>query len=247
MELALRDSESQLRDLNATKDKLFSIFAHDLRSPFNSILGFSTLLKENLRSYDIEKTEQFIGLINSSASHTLILLDDLLAWAKTQTGQMEFKPSNLPLRPIIQEIVKLTATAAKIKNISVSYVQSEEIEIYVDQNMLMTILRNLISNAIKFTNSGGKIDIRAISNPTCTEIIVSDNGVGINEKVKKKLFSLDENYSSTGTANEKGTGLGLLICKEFVEKHGGKIWVESESGIGSDFKFTLPYFNKTDL
>jgi signal transduction histidine kinase len=160
---------------------------------------------------------------------------------------MEFKPSNLLLRPIIQEIVKLTTTAAKIKNISVSYVQSEEIEIYVDQNMLMTILRNLISNAIKFTNSGGKIDIRAISNPTCTEIIVSDNGVGINEKIKNKLFSLDENYSSTGTANEKGTGLGLLICKEFVEKHGGKIWVESESGKGSDFKFTLPHFNKTDL
>ena len=230
----------QLKEINATKDKLFSIIAHDLKSPFNSILGFSELLSQNLHSYGIEKTEKFVEQINSTAKSTLTLLENLLNWAKTQTGQIDFQPENLRLESIIQEIVVVLNSSAKIKNITLNYFQTDDFVTYADRNMLQTILRNLISNAIKFTNSGGKVDIYAISDKNQIEITISDNGVGISEETRSKLFKINGSISTKGTANEKGSGLGLILCKEFVEKQGGKIWVESELGKGSEFKFTLP-------
>ena len=146
---------------------------------------------------------------------------------------------------IIQEIIEISRISASLKNISINYSQSNDLEVYADQNMLKTVLRNLIFNSIKFTNSGGKIDVFAMQNCNFVEIIVSDNGVGINEENRNKLFNLDTNTTTMGTNNEKGSGLGLVLCKEFVEKHGGKIWVESVVEQGSDFKFTLPLIGKS--
>jgi len=243
----LEQHESELKELNATKDKILSIIAHDLKSPFNSIIGFSELLSENLNDYDKTKTKEFIGLINFSAKHTLILLDNLLVWAKTQTGQIDFKPEKIEVKPIIQNIIDILSSSALFKNISLNHYLSNNIEVYADPNMLNTILRNLIANAIKFTNNGGKVDISAVLSPQYIEVTVADNGIGIDEVTQSNLFKKDVNYTSKGTANEKGSGLGLMLCKEFVEKHGGKIWVVSELGKGSNFKFTIPLFDTGEL
>ncbi len=239
-ELKLKESDNQLREINSTKDKLFSIIAHDLKSPFTSILGFSELLNENIRTYDIEKTEKFIAQIYSGSKFCLALLENLLDWAKTQTGQIDFKPEKLKLQPIIKEVVDTLDSSAKIKGISLNHFQSDDIDVFADTNMLKTILRNLISNAIKFTNTGGKISIYIISYQGQIEFTVSDNGVGMDKETINKLFQIGTNYTIPGTANEKGSGLGLILCKEFLEKHGERIWVESELRKRSEFKFTLP-------
>jgi two-component system sensor histidine kinase/response regulator len=241
-EQKLKESEASLKELNATKDKLFSIIAHDLRSPFNGILGFSELLKVNLKESAILQSEKYAALINSSAKNTLVLLDNLLSWAKSQTGQINFNPQKIDLSQSIEEIIEIINSQATNKNIAIHKVQSDEIEVYADENMLKIILRNLISNAIKFTKSGGNLNIVVISDKNQVVISISDNGIGINEEKLKTLFNIASNTTSLGTANEKGSGLGLVLCKEFVEKQGGKIWVESEVGKGSDFKFTLPLY-----
>lgn len=233
-----------LENLNATKDKLFSIIAHDLRSPFNHILSFSELLLDEADSIETKDLEHYSNVINSSAKNTLVLLDNLLNWAKSQTGQLKVKPENQLLSNILQEIIELSKSSAENKNISLNYFDAQEIIVFADANMLKTILRNLISNAIKFTNPNGKIDIYALQKDNYIEISVSDNGVGMNEETQNKLFNMDTNETTPGTAEEKGSGLGLVLCKEFVEKHGGKIWVESELGKGSVFKFTLPLNNQ---
>ncbi len=241
-ELSLKESENKFRELNATKDKLFSIIAHDLRSPFNAILGLSELLIENFKNSETINSEKYLRFINSSAKNTLVLLDNLLNWAKSQTGQITFNPQKINLTQIIQEIIEIKNPQAKLKNITIHITQLIEIEFYADKNMLTVILRNLISNAIKFTKSGGNINIAIISNKKQIEIIISDNGIGIHEEKLKTLFNTSSNTTSPGTEDEKGTGLGLILCREFVEKHGGMIWVESEVGKGSDFKFTLPLY-----
>ncbi|MGV8945339.1 MAG: PAS domain-containing sensor histidine kinase [Lutibacter sp.] len=239
-EQELKESENQLKELNATKDKLFTIIAHDLRSPFNTILGFSDLLANNIENYDSEKIAKFNAQINSAAANTLVLLDNLLDWAKSQTGQIKFKPVKLNLQPIIERIIEVLNPTAELKNITLSYIQFDRIEVYADQYMLKIILRNLIANAIKFTNSKGSIKVNALKKNNFIEITVSDNGIGMSKKTLNKLFSIQTNETTLGTANEIGSGLGLILCKEFIEKQGGKIWVESEIGKGSDFKFTLP-------
>ncbi|NOQ27245.1 MAG: hypothetical protein GQ564_17935 [Bacteroidales bacterium] len=236
----LKVNESKLKEINDTKDKLFSIIAHDLKNPFSSILGFSELLIKNIGNYNAEKSENFLKLINSSIRNTIVLLDNLLNWVKSQSGQLNFTPEKNDLSLIIQEIIEISNIIASIKNISFNNLQSDSLEVYADQNMLKTVLRNLVFNSIKFTNHGGEIDIYAKQIHEFIEITVSDNGVGIYEEDIKKLFNLETNITTTGTNNEKGSGLGLVLCKEFVEIHGGEIWVESEKGKGSDFKFTLP-------
>lgn len=234
------ENSTQLKVLNATKDKLFSIIAHDLRSPFNGILGFSELLIKNIDHCEVTESEKYLGFINSTAKSTLILLDNLLNWAKSQTGQISFNPEKIIFSEIIQKIIKIETTFAKSKNITLSYSSLDEVEVYADENMLKTILRNLISNALKFTNSSDFVEVNAIRKNNFIEITISDNGIGMNEETLNKLFALQTNETTLGTANEKGSGLGLVLCKEFVEKHGGKLWAESEIGKGSDFKFTLP-------
>jgi two-component system, sensor histidine kinase and response regulator len=242
----IQQLNNDLEKQNATKDKLFTIIAHDLRNPFNSILGFSELLSENIRTNDIKKSEEFSTLIYSTAKHTITLLENLLAWAKMQTGQIDFKPENLHLSQIVQEVIEVLNPSAKIKNIRLNYLQLSEITVHADPTMLKTVLRNLISNAIKFTNTGGTVEISAVSKKSQIVVNVSDNGVGMDEETQNKLFILDTTITTNGTANERGSGLGLLLCKEFVEIHQGKIWVESEVGKGSDFKFTLPFDAESD-
>ena len=239
-ELLLKERESQLRELNSTKDKLFSIIAHDLRSPFNAILGFSEILIKNKKELEVAESEKYLGIINSTAENTLILLDNLLAWAKSQTGKITYQPVKIKLAAIFSEILEVSKSNAKIKNISLKSIQTDDVEVHADVNMLKTILRNLISNAIKYTHSNGEIVISAVQNQNNIEITVADNGVGMSEETQNKLFAIDTNIITKGTANEKGSGLGLILCKEFIEKHGGKIWVKSELGKGSAFIFSLP-------
>lgn len=239
-ELALLKREKELQELNSTKDKLFSIIAHDLRSPFNNILGFSELLIEKVNDDTFTESEKYLNIIFSSANNTLVLLDNLLNWAKSQTGTISFNPVKLVFTNIIMEVLKIEKPIAKAKNISLNSFAADEIEVYADENMLKIILRNLISNAIKFTKQGGEIRVFAISIKDWVEITISDNGIGMKEEKLKELFNVSTNSSTIGTANEKGSGLGLMLCKEFIEKHQGEIWVESEEGQGSDFKFKLP-------
>lgn len=239
----IRIYAEELKDLNATKDKLFSIIAHDLRSPFTGIQGFSELLLTNLNEFDISETKKFIEHINQSAVSTLDLLDKLLEWAQNQTGQISFNPTNLSFKPIVIEILGILKSSAKFKNISLNFIESDINVVYADQNMLKTILRNLIQNAIKFTNTNGRIDIFSEKKSGYVEITVSDDGIGMNEYTKEKIFEVDKKKTMTGTDDERGIGLGLVICNEFVKKHGGIIRVESELGKGSKFIFTLPVFN----
>jgi signal transduction histidine kinase len=239
-EKILRVNESKLRQLNLTKDKLFSIIAHDLRSPFSSIIGYSRLLRDNFRKYNAEESEKYLDIINSAAQNTFNLLVNLLSWAKNQTGQTSFNPESLELNKVTEEVVELLSSSAKTKNIPININLPPDLNIYADKNMLRTILQNLISNAIKFTNPAGRINIFASASNSNVEIIVSDNGIGIRKKEIKNIFELATADTTKGTSNETGSGLGLVICREFVEKHGGKIWAESKEGKGSDFKFTMP-------
>jgi PAS domain S-box-containing protein len=237
-----KKTENSLKELIATKDKLFSIIAHDLRSPFNGIIGFSELLIENSNDILLEDSEQYIKIINSSAKNTLILLDNLLNWAKSQTGQLSFNPEKILFSEVVHEIIALSKNIAKSKNIALECSCTDNLEIYVDVNMLNTVLRNLISNAIKFTNIGGHIKVSAASKQDHVEITISDNGIGINKEKCSELFSIASNTTTLGTADENGSGLGLVLCKEFIQKNNGDIWVESEENKGSNFIFTLPTY-----
>lgn len=235
---SLKENEKLLNELNITKDKLFSIIAHDLRSPLNNIIGLLELLLEKAISF--EESKQYISILNSSAKNTLVLLDNLLSWATSQTGKICFNPEKILFSNIILETISLNKLQADTKNISLSYLSSNEIEVYADADMLKTVLRNLISNAIKFSNTGDHVRVFAILKQDHVEIAISDDGIGMNEEKREGLFKIISNTTTLGTANENGSGLGLVLCKDFVEKHGGKIWVESEEGKGSNFKFTLP-------
>ena len=239
-EKILRESEARLRELNATKDKFFSIISHDLKSPFNAIMGFSELLAAQIHEKDYEGIEEYSKIIKDSSGRAMSLLTNLLEWARTQTGTMNFQPEYIELVSLINEIVDLANDSAKHKSIQISKKIPHNIIAFVDKAMIGTILRNLISNAIKFSGSNGEIVVTAEKKPLEINISVSDNGVGMSKNTIGKLFKIDQNLTTKGTQNELGTGLGLILCKEFVEKHGGKIWAESEVGIGSNFTFTIP-------
>jgi PAS domain S-box-containing protein len=237
---ALKESEAQLRELVATKDKFFSILAHDLKSPFNSILGLSNMLVEQVREKNHEGIEEYTGIIQKSTQRVFDLLMNLLEWARTQTGRMDFSREYIELGALINEVIELLGESARQKSITIIKELPRNMLVFADKAMINTVLRNLISNAIKFTYSGGQVVISADKKPSELMISISDNGIGIKKEVIGKLFRIDENHIVPGTQNEKGTGLGLILCKEFIEKHGGKIWVESEVGKGSLFCFTIP-------
>ncbi len=242
----LKANEILLKELNVSKDRFISILAHDLKSPFNSILGFLDLLTENIREYDINTIEKQINIVNNSAKLFYSLLEDLLLWAVAKSGKLPFEPLKLNLFSVCNEACGNLILNADNKNITLNHFVAKEINIFADINMVKTILRNLVSNAIKFTNDGGQVDIHAEQNETTATITVTDNGIGIEPDKLSKLFDISQIITTEGTANEKGTGLGLLLCKDLVEIHGGKIWVESKIGKGSDFKFTMPIFSETE-
>lgn len=237
-EIKLKNDE--LQNLNATKDKFFSIIAHDLKNPFNAILGFSNILITQIQEKNYEGIEEYAEIIQNSSQRALELLINLLEWSRSQTGRMEFSPEYIEAVGLINEVVLLMNDSAKQKSIKIINRLPQNLKICADKAMIGNVLRNLISNAIKFTYPEGEIVISAVEGPDELIISVSDNGMGIKKEAIGKLFRIDENYSSRGTQNEKGTGLGLILCREFVEKHGGKIWAESEAGKGSTFSFSVP-------
>ncbi|MGM0532129.1 MAG: two-component regulator propeller domain-containing protein [Bacteroidota bacterium] len=236
----LMEHRSKLEQANATKDKFFSIIAHDLRNPFNSILGFSDLLLLNIREYSADEIEEQIKLIRLTAEQTYNLFEDLLLWANTQSEHLAADLQNLDVNKVCAEVVQLMQNQGQRKGIRIYFSEQEQITVRADFFMLKTVIRNLLSNAVKFTGNEGQIGVRVERNHDKAIITVSDNGVGIKKESQQKLWEVIDKSSSDGTDNEKGSGLGLLLCKEFVEDQGGDIWVESEPGKGSDFKFSLP-------
>ncbi|MHB1146879.1 MAG: ATP-binding protein [Lutibacter sp.] len=244
LENTIKERTKKLEEAIATKDLMFSIIAHDLKTPFNAILGFTGLLKDKLRSMDFEKSEKLILGMNSQARSTYNLLEDLLTWASDNSNKIGYNPIHCNISSICNEVINQLKDTAQMKDIFINSSHSPEVYVYADKNMVEVILRNLIVNAIKFTESSGKIEIYSMPIGEFIEISVSDNGIGIEKDLKEKLFKSDFNESSRGTANEKGSGLGLVICKRFVERHQGKIWIENKKEKGTMVKFTLPIYKE---
>ncbi len=238
--LIISQQNSELKILNSDKDRFISILGHDLKSPFNGLLNLSELLVENIHTYDIKEIEIFAGHIHQSARTTYDLLEDILIWAKGNSGKGPFNPEELKLNDICIEILKTLNQVAESKNIRINYSETDNISVFADIHMLQTIIRNIVSNAIKFTKNNGSVNISAQQKDLNILISISDSGIGISPSDISKLFDISQGFTTKGTAEETGTGLGLLICKDFVERHGGKIWIESELGKGSDFYFTIP-------
>ena len=236
----LKESEARLRELNATKDKFFNIIAHDLKNPFNAIVGFSDILAEQIRMKDYEKIEKYADVIHASALRAVSLLKNLLDWSRSQTGRIEFTPDYVEMVGLVNEVIKLLSDSAIQKSITITRELPHNAPVIADKDMIATILRNLISNAVKFTNPGGEIVVSVIQKSSELQISVCDDGVGMSKEIIERLFRIDKSISTNGTLNETGTGLGLILSKEFIEKHRGKIWVESEPGKGSKFIFTIP-------
>jgi two-component system sensor histidine kinase/response regulator len=239
-EKALVESEAKLKELNATKDKFFNIVAHDLKNPFTSLLGSTELLFENIHQLDTEKIRKLAQILNDSAKSGFAILQNLLDWSRSQTGQIKFNPEKINLKELIDEHIADLHLTASNKEIEISSDAKEDIYLFVDKNMINTVLRNLLSNAVKFTNRHGKVMVSSVISRNEITISVKDNGIGISGENIEKLFRIDTKYSRPGTYKEQGTGLGLKLSKEFVEKQGGKIWVESVENKGSEFKFSIP-------
>jgi len=237
-EVKLKNKEFQ--QIIAEKDKFFSIIAHDLKSPFNSILGFSELLVEKAREKNYDSMEKHAGFIHQSSKRAMDLLLNLIEWAQSQTGRIIFAPEVFNLGELIDEIVSMHESAAFQKKIQVNKNVPPETYGYADKAMLSTILRNLISNAFKFSYPGGELSVSVIKSTNGLVVDVSDTGIGIPNEIIGKLFQVDQNITTPGTQNEQGTGLGLILCNEFIEQHGGKMGVESELGKGSKFYFNIP-------
>jgi nitrogen-specific signal transduction histidine kinase len=230
----------QMNILGTDKNKIFSIIAHDLRSPFNTILGCSELLLDSIGEKDTEEAYKYSKIVHATAQNSLALLDNLLNWSKLQTLQSNLNTQKIILSAIIKEIMELFSSAATIKKIELVHLGPDDFEICTNIDILKTVLRNMVSNAIKFTRVGGKICIMAKKEQRKAIITISDNGIGISERNVDKLFNIETNKWTYGTSDEKGSGLGLPLCKEFMEKLGGSISVKSIEGEGSEFKLILP-------
>lgn len=238
---ALIEKQSEeLVKLNSTKDRILSIIAHDLRNPFNVVSGFSEILLEDFRQLSPEIVETYLTQIYNSSKNGNVLLENLLQWSRTQTGSITFEPVRLCLQLAAKETCNFLEGTALKKNISIQLQIDADVYVEADENMLKTILRNLLSNAIKFTPDNGSITVKAKSTSENVEVCVCDSGVGIMAEKIPLLFKIETNTSTKGTSNESGTGLGLVLCKEFIDRHNQKIWVELKVGVGTQFKFTLP-------
>ena len=244
-EQQITQKNEELQKINAEKDRFFSIIAHDLKSPLISVVGFSELLLEKVREYDEEGIKKYADIIFNSSHSAMDLLLNLMEWSLSQTGRMDFDPESFDMTEMIRETSDLFIDIASQKSIRIMKELPPEIYVYADKDMIGSVLRNLISNAIKFTMPNGTITVSVEDKLDEVMLKVSDSGVGISKSDIGKLFRIDENFSTIGTQNEKGTGLGLILCKEFVENNNGKIWVESELGKGSVFYVTIP--NNGDL
>lgn len=237
---SIEEQNTELQQLNATKDKLFSIIAHDLKNPFNGIIGISSILQQNMSRMKKEDITELLISIHDAATGAHKLLENLLEWSLTQTGAIDFRPIFITVRYIVMDITSMTASMQEQKKIQLLNEIDENTQVFADFNMLNTILRNLIMNSLKFTPEGGKIWVKCTESDSDFQISVEDTGVGIEEEKIKNLFDMSIRNSTPGTFNEKGTGLGLLLCKEFVAKHNGSLQVQSKIGVGTKFIVVLP-------
>ncbi|MBE0651674.1 MAG: PAS domain S-box protein [Bacteroidales bacterium] len=240
-EAEIQSANEQLKKINGEKDKFFSIIAHDLRNPLTSFLGLTQIMDENLHGLSMEEIEEMTRIMNKSANNLFQLLENLLSWANMQQGLISYKPQAISLLQLVEAVIEQSIDEpANAKKIEVNNSISSQINVFADENMIQSVIRNLLSNALKFTKKGGKIFLRAATKDNFVEVQIEDNGVGMNREILKNLFVLNANTSRPGTDGEPSTGLGLSLCDEFIKKHGGKIWAESEEGKGSVFHFTLP-------
>jgi PAS domain S-box-containing protein len=237
----IRYQNKELVKLNAEKDKFFSIIAHDLRSPFNSFLGLTQIMAEELPSLTMAEVQEIAVKMSKSATNLYRLLENLLEWSQIKNGTISFYPEIIQLSSVVNGCIEIMNVSARNKNIEIVNDIAIGIEVLADRNMIQTIIRNLVSNALKFTPKGGKVNFSAkISGNQFVEITIKDSGIGMSQVLIDNLFRIDMKTNRLGTENEPSSGLGLLLCKEFVEKQGGKIWVKSEVGKGSMFSFSIP-------
>jgi signal transduction histidine kinase len=229
-----------LQAINAEKDKFFSIIAHDLRGPLSAFVAATQIITEDIQNMTLDEIRHITMSMKTDASNIYKLLENLLEWSRLQRGVMEFNPQKFILRNIISTGIGAVSGSAKTKDIEMNINIPGDIEVTADIHMFETVVRNLVSNAVKFTPGGGKVTVTAtITSENLVEIRITDTGIGMTPELKAKLFSMTEKTNRPGTAGEPSSGLGLLLCKEFIEKHGGKIWVDSEEGKGSTFVFTI--------
>ncbi len=240
----LRQKNRELNNLNATKDKFFSIIAHDLKSPFNSLLGFSEMLSLHAETQNTEQVVEYSNIIHNSTKKLFNLVENLLQWSKAQLGTTKYSPEQTDVYLLANNIISLLRLNAEEKDIVISSKMSKDLVGWVDENLFNTVMRNLLSNAIKFSRVGSMIQVTGVNEGDMMRISVADAGVGIRRENLEKLFAIGTNISTKGTFNEKGTGLGLILCKEFVEINKGTIWAESEYGNGSTFHFTVPVYDE---
>jgi PAS domain S-box-containing protein len=256
VEEKLLNSNLELKEINQSKDKFFSILAHDLKNPFGGLLGFIDLLYEDIDELTADQVKEYLQNIRTASYHTYSLLENLLEWSRIQTGKVQFHPSKFDLKEEVDSVLMVLEANAVRKNIRLQNQVAAGVIVEADRNMIHSVIQNLSANAIKFSNTnsvvtitGREADMTAAVSPSETsgskgrqwyEICITDTGIGIPEDIMPKLFKLDGQFSMAGTANEPGTGLGLILCKEMVEKNGGQIRVESSPGKGSTFAFTLP-------
>jgi signal transduction histidine kinase len=242
--IKLEESNEKLRLINSTKNKFFSIIAHDLRSPLGAILSFSNLIDDECSSSkEIETVAEYNSYLNQSARNLNSLLDNLLQWAKSQLGNIKHQAINFNLSEVIKENIEIQKLKAKEKSIEINSHIDNNIHVYADINMINTVIRNLLSNAIKFSYPKSEINLFAKIDGEMLQLSVQDHGIGIDQSKQNKLFKIESNTSTLGTNNETGTGLGLILCKEFVETNGGSVWIKSEESKGASFTFTIPLHN----
>jgi two-component system sensor histidine kinase/response regulator len=244
IERKLKESQANLEELNKTKDKFFSIIAHDLKNPISSFKNLSELLTDQYDHLTEEELKEFIGLMSESSNNLFKLLENLLMWSRAQVGSINMNKEEFIINDIVRNNLLLMKLNAENKKIKLVNNIEKDIAVFGDINMLDTVIRNLISNALKFSDAGDKITIDAEISEDIVTMKISDTGVGMPPEIQEKLFKIDKQITSIGTQQERGTGLGLILCKEFINKNNGDIWVESEQGKGSTFFFTVP---KTDI
>jgi PAS domain S-box-containing protein len=237
---ALIKTQKELEELNNNKNRFFSIIAHDLKGPFTSMLGFSEFLVNDFDELTEEERKEFLKNINSTIKSVLELINNLLDWSRIQFKKIDFTPKEVFLQPIVESVFYSLKIAASNKKILLKNNLPDGIKIFADDNMVETVIRNLVNNSIKFTNENGFVEVSAEDRQTDVQIKITDNGVGMSKEIADNLFKIDVNVSRKGTYAEKGTGLGLLVCKEFIDKHKGNIHVQSEENKGSTFLITLP-------
>lgn len=240
MTLVLKKSASELKQAKLVRDKFFDLMTHDLKTPINGIEGFTTLLLDPSQNFSEEEREKFLHIILQSTKNFNYIIERLSEWARLQTGRWTADPSSFEINQLVESVVSFHSPYAMVHNIHLISDVSEHALIFCDENMIETVLRNLVANAIKFTGPYGFVKIETKKSLQEIIVMVQDNGAGMSPEIADKLFKLGEHVVQSDVSGKKGTGLGLILCKELVEKNGGKIWAESELGKGSKFYFTIP-------